>query len=199
MYKVSAAGFFTTNPAVVVADDGETRIVSDKIIDATGGEVDTIEVEVGDVFIATGEENADGVIPTGSVKWTYIPSGDDTDSQYRFDTTGSNQVFLKNTTSNSNVGSLLFKEGTAIDISTPVTGEDATINIKHADVANTENSSDPDTETLDPTGAFTVVDGVTVNAQGHVTNVNYKKFTLPEDTTYDFTAIEQTNPDQVKL
>lgn len=174
MYKVSAAGYFKTE--------------SNKIEDASGVEVTVINAEVGDVFIATGEET-DGTIPLGSVVWTYIPSGDDTDSQYSLVASpDADQVFLRNTTTGSDVGSFMIKEGTAIDVTTTAdeSGKNAVIEISHEDVTNTNNSDSPTAADLEHEGTFTVVDGVTVNDQGHVTNVNYKKFTLPEDndTTY---------------
>lgn len=178
MYKVSQSGYFTA---------GENN----KIQAADGSIISTLNADVGDVFIATGTEGDDGIIPLGQVIWTYIPSGDDTDSQYAFVTSpDADQVFLRNTTTGADVGSLMIKEGTAINVVTTASDADkrnAVIEISHEDVTSTNNSSDPATADLEHEGTFTVVDGVTVNAQGHVTNVNYKTYTMPEDhdTTYD--------------
>jgi hypothetical protein len=57
---------------------------------------DTKNIKIGDMFIATSTEaNEDGTIPDGKVKWEYVPSGNElnTDTQYHGDVTiGNNEV-----------------------------------------------------------------------------------------------------------
>ena len=69
--------------------------------------------------------------------------------------------------------------GTAIatDFVTVETGESHRLQINHSNVSHTDTTADG--TTLAHSGQFSVVSGVDVNAQGHVTQVITKPFTLP--------------------
>ena len=69
--------------------------------------------------------------------------------------------------------------GTAIDtdIVTTVSGDNHTIEVKHSNVSHTDSTASG--TTLAASGTFSAVTGVTVNTQGHVTDVTTKPFTLP--------------------
>ena len=74
--------------------------------------------------------------------------------------------------------------GTAIGTNfiTAPTGESDRLEISHSDVTNTSTTSS--NTTLGNGAAFSVVSGVAVNSQGHVTGVTTKPFTLPTFPTY---------------
>ena len=69
--------------------------------------------------------------------------------------------------------------GTAIDtdIVTTVAGDNHTLEVKHADVSHNDTTASG--TTLNYGSQFSTVTGVDVNAQGHVTEVITKPFTLP--------------------
>lgn len=131
--------------------------------------------DVGDLLIATGTEK-DGVID-GTITWTYVPSGDDTDSQYQLNV-ANNTATLKNTTSNKDVGSLTIAAGAGndtIDVSTA----GSTITVAHKTFGNPTKGTDT---TAKPShgGTFTVLDSITTE-NGHVTGYVNKVVTLPTD------------------
>lgn len=135
----------------------------------------------GDLLIATGTEE-NGVLKT--IVWTYIPSGNDmtTDTHYIFagdaaqnSWTVTSQVGSKT----DQVGSIKFVKGTALDVSsTAKPGENLTVTIKHADVTQTIDNK-TDTSKLGNGGTFTVVNKVTSNAQGHITEITSTPTKLP--------------------
>ena len=126
----------------------------------------------GDLFIATGTEDANGFI-TGSVTWTYVPSGDDEerDTTYKAiaDATA-HSLTLKDSNNNAQ-GGIDLDAGTAINLSstksTSGNGEILKTTIAHANVTRT----DPATATPTASNTTKIVTGVTTNAQGHVTAV----------------------------
>lgn len=156
------------------------------------GTYGTQSADVGDLFIATGTENADGVI--ASPTWTYVPSGDDTDTQFELAGTG-NKIVLSNDV-NSNKDEISVVSG--VDITATVS--DDTFTISHSDVTR----DDSDTVTLTPAagGTVKVVTEVVSSVTGHVTDVKTANVTLPKDTntTYDLsTAANGTNKADIKL
>lgn len=135
----------------------------------------------GDLLIATGTEE-NGVLK--AITWTYIPSGDDTviDTHYTFagDATQNSWTVNSNAGSKTNqVGSIKFVKGTALDISSKANpGENLEVTIKHADVTQTIDNK-TDTSQLGNGGTFTVVNKVTSNKQGHVTEITSTPTKLP--------------------
>lgn len=131
--------------------------------------------DVGDLLIATGTEK-DGII-NGTITWTYVPSGDDTDSQYQLNVTN-NTATLKNTTSNKDAGSLTIAAGTENDtIGVSTTGSTITVAHKTFDdpTKGTNTTAKPSHG-----GTFTVLDSITTE-NGHVTGYVNKVVTLPTD------------------
>lgn len=59
---------------------GDTYIVS------TAGDINGRNARVGDLFIANGTENADGIIISSTLVWEYVPAGDDEAYQLRLNT-----------------------------------------------------------------------------------------------------------------
>ena len=143
--------------------------------------------KIGDLLIATGTE-ANGVITSDTLKWTMVPSANDTDTQFALSvasTTNGGQIVLKNTTASKQVGSAIIEGGDQILVS-PTTGPDGKIKISHKEFNPGELNTTPDTATnLTHGGTFDVLTRIT-NEQGHVTGYHTQKFKLPSDnnTTY---------------
>lgn len=146
---------------------------------------ESITANTGDLLIATGNEGEDGYLTT--IVWTHIPSGDDVhiDTTYNLKNLTHGKDLWNNNQEES-AGSWQLEAGTAINLIDDPNGDDSfnelTIQVKHANIEHTENSSTP---TDGGTGltAITAVSGVTVNDQGHVTDVEYKTYGI-KDTTY---------------
>lgn len=161
---------------------------------ATAGSYGGHACDIGDLLIATGTET-NGVLPSGSITWTYVPSGDDTDTHYNL-SAANNKVVLT-VDGGTDKTEVLFDGGDAIDITT--TGSN-TITVAHADVTCTKAT----TETIKPTHngtAFNIIKDITVNDQGHVTGYTPATVTLPEDkdTTYDVSIVAGTANKSAKI
>lgn len=138
------------------------------------GTYGTYNCDIGDLLIATGTE-VDGVI-FGAITWTYVPSGDDTDTQYTFTNDGTNNATLNLTVKGASdpTGSVTFEGGTAITLA----GEVGKITINHGDVSTTPSTGDA---VSGYGGTFNAITGLTVNAQGHVTGYTTTAVTLPSE------------------
>lgn len=135
----------------------------------------------GDLLIATGAED-NGVLKT--IVWTYIPSGDDyqIDTHYNFTGDAAQNSWTVNSSAGSKteqVGSIKFVKGTALDISSTASpGTNLEVTIKHANVTQTIDNK-TETSQLGNGGTFTVVNKVTSNDQGHVTEITSTPTKLP--------------------
>lgn len=131
-----------------------------------------ITCKVGDLLIATGTET-NGVITSG-LKWSYVPSGDDTDTHYTLNV-ASGKITLHNETTGTDVASATIAAGKDLGVST----SGSTITVAHNTISTT-NAGAPTTANITPTfgGSINVVSAVTV-ANGHVTNVKTDKVQLP--------------------
>lgn len=149
-----------------------------------------LNAKTGDLLIATGTENAQGVLTT--VTWTYVPSGDDAqlDTSYHFDgNVADNSMTIRSKTTFGDegiAGKMTFKAGTATTVSSTVDGNTAekneflTVTVGHANVENTKtNASDDSAVDLSSNNSIDVITGVTVNEQGHVTNVTATRVLPP--------------------
>lgn len=143
----------------------------------------TNRAEPGYLIIVSGTEE-NGVIPTENAQYTIVKANDN-DTTYSLLTTGDHQVALRQTNGSgtNTIGSLTL----ATEANNPIqlTDTDAannakTITIKHANVDHTASTGAAQTIS-DSVSTFTVVTGVTVNDQGHVTNVQTSTLT-PRDT-----------------
>lgn len=146
--------------------------------------------KVGDLFIATAESDSDhtgGVIADGKIEWTYVPSGNELNTDTLFygdvtvtsgDTTGGSVTYQLNAKrgaegANPSIPTeneiLTISGGT--DILVSGSGSSATINHK-------TYSSDitPDNAAADSRATFKAITGLTIN-NGHVTGINTKDFT----------------------
>ena len=149
---------------------------------AEAGTYNGQECEIGDLLIATGAE-VNGVI-SGTITWTYVPSGDDTDTQYSISVGGVEDAatVILHPSTNTGDDSITIAGGATINVAL---GTDS-ITINHENV--TRNDGDKLADVAPAHGdKVTVVDSVETNAQGHVTAVKIKDIVLPadENTTYD--------------
>lgn len=131
---------------------------------------------VGDMFVATGTEGTDGVIPAANISWVYIPSGNDTPQSYsfRYNTTNQKIEFL-NAVGNVVTG---FTAGTDIVFG----GSNNQLTIGHATVTRTDTNGTAQEADFMTDGDFTmeVVTGVTTSQTGHVTGVEKTQFKLDD-------------------
>lgn len=136
---------------------------------------------IGDMLIATakdGKSETNGVLAIGDVEWTYVPAGDDadTDTTYIFKASGTTDS-MTITSSNGGggtVGKIAFTEGDGIVIESTDNGGSSpnqlSVNIKHGtyDTAKTT-----DNKSLTNGGTFDVIDSITYN-NGHISGINTK-------------------------
>lgn len=134
----------------------------------------------GDLLIATGTET-NGVL--SSVKWSYVPAGDDAelDTTYTWTANKDNhQLTITNDDSGDQEGSIKLVAGTAVNLSSTASSGNLVTTVTHANVSNKKTTGTAIPETL----KFNAVTGVTVNAQGHVTEVVTKEINIV-DSTYE--------------
>lgn len=153
--------------------------------------VQTEYVEVGDMFIAYGTEGDDGYVTSGTLLWHYIPAGNDTIAEYRVALTTTE--FSLSSYLN---GDLLDHLG-SIKVGNQLKGEvntdTETLTISHADI---EVAQTPATDTakniLGNNDTFTVVTGVTIGENGHVTNYTTTTYTVKCGLNNDSSATTTT-------
>lgn len=147
--------------------------IGDTYMAAAVGTFGTHNCKIGDLLIATGTET-NGIITSG-LAWTYVPSGDDTDTHYTIGNNNSTTITLKPTVGSDTTSvTLAAKDENPIT----VTGSAGKITIGHADVAKSNSTG---TAVSGYGKSFNAVTGVTVNAQGHVTNVQTTSITMPSE------------------
>ena len=136
---------------------------------------------IGDLLIAAAAKDkaeTDGVLDIRDVKWTYVPSGDDTylDTTYTFKASGAgNSMTITSSTSDGNpVGKITFTKGDGIVIESTDNGGNTpnqlSVNIKH-DTYNTAKTTD--NKSLTNGGTFDVIDSITYD-NGHISGINTK-------------------------
>lgn len=159
----------------------------------TEGEYASITCVVGDLLIATGVEGVDGYISSGSLEWTHVAQGSDTDTTYTL-TGASNKITL--TASTGGAGDITVEGGT--DITTNVINNKLTVthdNITRTDdVATTEKA-------LSHGDIIDVVTGADSSDTGHITGITVTKYKLPTDnnTTYTLPAAQVTADTHSKI
>lgn len=143
--------------------------VGDTYMAAAIGDFGGHSCKNGDLLIATGTET-NGIITSG-LTWTYVPSGDDTDTHYTIGSGNTTTITLAPTVGSDST-SVTLAAGTAAS----VTGSGDTITISHSDIAH---SASTETAVSGYGASFNAVTGVTVNAQGHVTEIETTPITMP--------------------
>lgn len=154
--------------------------IGDTYMAAAVGTFGAHSCKIGDLLIATGKET-DGVI-TSNLAWTYVPSGDDTDTHYTIGSGNTTTITLT-----PSVGSDSTSVALAAGTATSVTGSGNKITIAHSNVTNSTSTG---TAVSGYGKSFNAVTGVTVNAQGHVTDVETTAITMPsaQDVAHNLTV-----------
>lgn len=190
VYRGTVGGSGATVSSLPTTGDGKIANGDMYKVAAAGTYAGQI-AKVGDIFIAKGSE-ANGVI-SGAISWTYIPSGDETDTKYDL-TVANNTISLTNSVDDG-VDTATFVGGNDIKVSTSGTN----ITIKHEDFATPAAGEDRKVNAV-AGGSFTVLDAV-VTDNGHVTGYKTATITLPadKDTTYTLPAAKVTDNASAKI
>lgn len=135
----------------------------------TDGTYAGYEAEVGDIFIARGEEDADGYIT--DITWDYIRTGGDTDTTYEL---SANNDTIVLTGSTGAAGSVTLGTTTKIEL-------DATGNKITATHLGSKATQTPETAVEKDHGEkISVVTAVSTDDTGHATEVKTQEITLPK-------------------
>lgn len=189
--------------AYMATENGVYGDESTKFIDEKGEMVYGVleHVEAGDLFIATGAEIADdadnphyGTIDPNTLVWTYIPAGNDYDSQYHLEHNNNTVTLKGNTSSNPDLtgfnGSITFDVNTAdnedivVQVTDTVangsgeTGEKVVVKYGHKEYGENETQADN-------LGDIGYADTVTFRvpgeiSNGHVASYNDLSFVMPQ-------------------
>lgn len=172
---------------------GDTYMVATASFEDKG-----IKAKNGDLLIATGQEGADGYIPSNGITWTHVPSGDDSFQNSTYEgiaTPGSNTWGVQEASSDHLVGDIQLVAGTNMSISSTLGGPDKNdptsiiTTIEHGSVgaASVTSTTDATGGATAPTKTVTAVTGIGRDSNGHVASVTTKQFNI-QDTTYTFGA-----------
>ncbi len=189
-YKGTVGGAVANLPSSNVSS-GDTYMA------AESKAINGIEATKGDLFIAEGEEGADGYIPSNGITWTHVPSGDDSYQNTTYmgtATPGSNTWGVKEV-SGQTIGDIQFVAGTNMSISSTLGGPDKDdptsiiTTIQHGSVGagNVTSTTNATGDNTAPTKTVTAVTGIGRDSNGHVASVTTKQFNI-QDTTYTFGA-----------
>ena len=169
---------------------GDMFLVADAVDYASGK-----TANAGDLLIATGTENASGVLTT--ITWTYVPSGDDTeiDTTYSFTANAAENtltVTSKNADDIDEVGAIQVKgskdqanKDNLIVVTSEAQGsnnEKLAVTVKHGEVTFTSNANSADADhlvNLNTTDSVEVITGITVTKEGHVSGLVKNKVMAP--------------------
>lgn len=144
--------------------------------------------EVGDLFIATVSDTVtnpetDGVITDDvAIVWTYVPSGDDVDTTYDISLQDETITFTPSTDLNASI-KVGFEAKTDIVLDTLSAGNNKPdrIAISHATYDSIDKIEN--IVNVDRSQTFTVLENVVTN-NGHVTELQTKQVTVPDDSRY---------------
>lgn len=133
--------------------------------------------KIGDLFIAVGDEGENGYIATDDLTWTYVPAGDDsqTDTTYvgKANAAG-NSLTIEDSNTNA-VAKVALSGSDKITVSSVAddNGKTLTTTIAHADpgAADATKQTTGTAITLDDATAQKVITGVSVDSTGHVIGV----------------------------
>ena len=164
VFKGALPSAFPTNPSI-----GDTYIVNSASTLAIDGKT----LEIGDLVIASGTENANGVITNPT--WILVESYE-TDTTYEIGT-DNNKIILTSSVAGDN-SEITVSGDDAVSLSASGDKLQAT----HA-TTSTNGLSTPDGTKVqlpyNDAPGFTVVTGVTANKYGHVTGITASKIALP--------------------
>ena len=147
--------------------------------------------KAGDLIIATGtEDSATGSIPSGSVTWTLVESGNDQFIVGAASAQSNLLTLTDRTNSNAQVGSIAISAGADIAVSSTVGSNNAlTVNVAHATAANMTGtaitypaSDDSDSDVIVQQSATSVYvpafTAFSIDDYGHITHYELKKYKI---------------------
>lgn len=172
--------------------EGATYLINSAIGDfilIDGTRANTIDVEMGDLFIATGTEDATTGYITGKISWSYVPSGNDLDSQYELTTSGNKVTLINTSVEDDKPGSIEFAAGTDLSVTTNTTGKNGKITYTHSSHNGTKKDAESSTSY---SGTFSAITGVTVS-NGHIDDYTVTTFDMPQAEESRLTAINDTD------
>ena len=199
----------TTSTIPTIASNGDMWMVnSETALTISAGQSATgtaVIASKGDLIIAQGTEDDNGVITTATLKFAVIPAGDDTeiDTTYKWTADADNHKLSVNIdeTNGDLVGGIDLDAGTAITLTSvkDTDGKFLTTTIAHADLyTDTTLPSVQKTGTaLSGQATVTAVTAVEINKQGHVTKVETTNIGI-QDTTYTLSGTTVAEKDANK-
>ena len=199
IYKIENGKVFKNGEAVSVSI-GDMFVASQDII------TDGLIADKGDIIIAGGEET-NGVL--SAITWSVIESGDDLelDTTYSFAANNADHSLTVTQNGGENegpVGKIALVAGTGMAISSTVgDGTELTATITHANVNPvTETAVAGEVVQSGTKHKITVIESVEANAQGHVTKIVPKTFTLPEVSLSEYVLADvstSNGPDEISI
>ncbi len=173
-----AAENISAGDTYMVTGDSNIQVSSDLSYDGIG-----FTAKKGDLLIATGDENEETGFLT-NIKWSYVPSGDDSakDTTYSWVASANDHSLnVTNEDNNDHEGGIQLVAGTAISLSSTAENDskDLKTTINHGNVGHESKS-----ETINGAKTFDAITGITVNEQGHVTEVVTSAIEIV-DSTYE--------------
>ena len=176
-FEIDENGIYSNGEAASVSA-GDMFLVQGSSIVVNGQ-----TVGIGDLIIAAGTET-NGVI-TDNLSWAIVPSGDDVhiDTTYQFvpNNADNSLILYANGESGAKTGGIKLLEGTDLEVSSVVEGTNTLVaTIGHAKLFDkVEDVAAGTVSESNNVFSITSIGNIEVNAQGHVTKVEPKSFTLP--------------------
>jgi len=158
---------------------------------------ESISLKVGDTIIAIGTEDPE----TGKItspKYVYIPSGDETDTNYKFTKIDHGVQLSGNTQTTTNSGTFALGAGKQVTLTDTGSGQNNTVTIAHATITKQDNDTDTaSSQTYNTTFTIPVITDISLD-NGHVTKWTTKNYVakdthatlLKPNTTIAATATE---------
>ena len=141
---------------------------------------------LGDLLIATGTEDSNGNITSGTLTWTLVQGNSETDTTYDMKVaaaSGANsaKVGILASTDSGNFNKYATITGDGVITVTPTAGQgkDGAVAFAHANSGATAGTYGSNTTGTVAPGGSIVIPAVTVNAAGHVTGISNATMTLP--------------------
>lgn len=174
-----------TNPQPIDIHSGDVFVVS-----GAGATLGGNTGKVGDMFIASGTEGSDGVIPAADIVWTYIPSGDEAIHTYKFGVSN-NALILYNEGDEIRGKMTGNTTGSDSDSEFVIAGTGTNVTITHRAHTLSTTAETAATQSAKTNLVFTAVTDVITNASGHVTGIKTKQITVV-DTHNGITGVSKT-------
>lgn len=196
---VSAIGDLTgaTNVSsgdMYMASAGISGLTSTDLAKFNGVASGVTAFEKGDLFIATGTEGSDGYVTSSTLKWTYVPAGDDaqTDTVYTATlTAASNKFEIKDSNAKTLISNTISNGSpNTLDITSTASGKALTTTIKHKTLTVEEATA----TTASGGNSVTGIVDLDFDEAGHVTKVTTKTTNLA---TYTLSGADVSASDNI--